>query len=437
MARCDRRRNDGRRMELPSFFLPLTLGLLLFPDGQLNSPRWRWVGWYQVATLSFAFAGTVALNNRWSTQPAPQPSGTFATIGRIAINLAVLGALLGVASLVARYRNGGAVTRRQIRWIALGGTLVAVSLFLRFAFEGSDGSTVENLTFLIPLVFLIGSFWVAITRYRLYEIDSIISKSVTYLGLAAVIAGLYAAVVILPLVIIGGSNDGGPGLLLPIVAAATVAVLFEPVRSRLQHAANRLVYGDRASPHEVLSQVTSSLPGSDADDSTVGLARVLLRGTGAEHAVVWLATGQVLTPDGVFPEDGAAVEAVAIDGLVDDEFTETELVRHRGEVFGALTVVKPHNDPITPDDRELLTDVAAGAGPLLRNISLNAELEQRAAEVRASRHRLIATQDAERHRLERDLHDGAQQQVVALKVKLGIARTIAARAKAPSRSSRW
>ena len=413
---------------LPTLFLPLTLGLLLFPDGQLNSSRWRWVGWYQAATLSLAFVGTVALNNRWSTKPAPDPSGTFAPVVEIMINLAVLGALFGVASLVVRYRNGDVVIRRQIRWITLGATLVAVSLFLRFAFEGDDGTIVENLTYLVPLMLLIGSFWVAITRYRLYEIDAIISKSVTYVGLAAVIVGLYAAVVILPLVVIGRSDDGeGPGLMLPIVAAAAVAVLFEPIRSRLERAANRLVYGDRASPHEVLSQVTSSLPGSVADDSTGGLARVLVRGTGAECAVVWVAGGQVLTPDGVFPEDGTAVEPVAIDSLVDDEFTESRLVLHRGELFGALSIVKPHNDPITPDDRELLTDVAAGAGLLLRNISLNAELERRAAEVRASRRRLIATQDAERHRLERDLHDGAQQQVVALKVKLGIARTIAER----------
>jgi signal transduction histidine kinase len=96
-------------------------------------------------------------------------------------------------------------------------------------------------------------------------------------------------------------------------------------------------------------------------------------------------------------------------------------------MFGSLTIIKPRNDPITPADRDLLSDVAAGAGLLLRNISLNSQLEQRATEVRASRRRLIAAQDAERHRLERDLHDGAQQQVVALKVKLGIARTLAQR----------
>jgi signal transduction histidine kinase len=102
-------------------------------------------------------------------------------------------------------------------------------------------------------------------------------------------------------------------------------------------------------------------------------------------------------------------------------------VRHSGELLGALGVTKSRSHPVTPADETLLADVAAGAGLLLRNLRLNAELATRAAELRASRRRLIAAHDAARHRLERDLHDGAQQQVVALKVRLGVARTIAER----------
>ncbi len=112
----------------------------------------------------------------------------------------------------------------------------------------------------------------------------------------------------------------------------------------------------------------------------------------------------------------------------------------RTEELGALSISKPHNDPVTPADRELLADVAAGAALVLRNMRLNRELEDRADEVRESRRRLIAAQDAERHRLERDLHDGAQQQVVALKVKLGIAKTwrsVKGRMRSPAESSPW
>ncbi|HSM01825.1 MAG TPA: histidine kinase, partial [Acidimicrobiia bacterium] len=102
-------------------------------------------------------------------------------------------------------------------------------------------------------------------------------------------------------------------------------------------------------------------------------------------------------------------------------------VTHAGDTLGALQIAKPRAHPVTQADRQLLDDVAAGAGLLLRNLKLNAELADRARALEASRRRLIAAQDTARHRLERDLHDGAQQQVVALKVKLGIARTLAER----------
>ncbi len=420
---------------IPSFLLPLTLGLLLFPDGQVPSPRWRWALRFQTTTLALAFLLACAANNPRSTRPIPTPGGTLGDLAEIFILLALLSSLLGIASLVVRYRNGDAIIRHQIRWIAAGGAFVVIGeLALRLAAGGDSGDvgpTIQILINLVPLLLLIAAFWVAITRYRLYEIDTIISKSVTYFGLAVVIVGLYAAIVVVPLLIIGVSDDGGPGLVLPIVASAMVAVLFEPIRSRLQRGANRLVYGDRVSPYEVLSQVTSSLPDVAAGDGTGDLAQLLARGTGAERAIVWVASGGVLRASGVFPDAGhSGVEPVAIDGLVDDDVTESLPVLHHGVPFGAITIVKPHNDPMTPADRQLLADVAAASGLLLRNISLNSELEQRAADVRASRRRLIAARDAERHRLERDLHDGAQQQVVALKVKLGIARTIAQREEA-------
>ena len=420
---------------IPAFLLPLTIGLLLFPNGHVPSPRWRWALRFQTTALGLAFLLACAANNPWSTRPIPTPGGTLGDLAEIFILLALLSALLGIASLVVRYRKGDAVIRHQIRWIAAGGALVVIGeLALRLAAGGDSGDvgpTIQILINLVPLLLLIAAFWVAITRYRLYEIDTIISKSVTYFGLAVVIVGLYAAIVVVPLLIIGASDEGGPGLILPIVASAMVAVLFEPIRSRLQRGANRLVYGDRVSPYEVLSQVTSSLPDVAAGDGTGDLARLLASGTGAERAIVWVASGGVLRPSGVFPDAGpSGVEPVAIDGLVDDHFTESLPVLHHGVPFGAITIVKPHNDPMTPADHQLLADVAAASGLLLRNISLNSELEQRAADVRASRRRLIAAQDAERHRLERDLHDGAQQQVVALKVKLGIARTIAQREEA-------
>ncbi len=427
---------------IPSFLLPLTIGLLLFPNGQVPSPRWRWALRFQTTTLGLAFLLACAANNPRSTRTVPTPGGTLGDLAEVFILLALLSSLLGIASLVVRYRNGDAVIRHQIRWIASGGAFVVIGeLAMRLIWgvrAGSVDPTIQMLINLVPLALLIAAFWVAVTKYRLYEIDVIISKSVTYLGLGAVITGLYVLVVLGPLLVVGAADDGGPGLLLPILATGAVAIAFEPVRVRMQHLANRLVYGERATPHHVLSQMIARLADTRPGAGTQDLARLLAGSTGADHAVVWLRSGDTFTPDGVWRRDGAEPSQTASvnsspgsalpnNALPNNETTLSRLVVHRDEVFGAVTIVKPKTDPVTPGDSELLTDVAAGFGLLLRNIGLNRELLERATEVRESRRRLIAAQDAERHRLERDLHDGAQQRVVALKVKLGIARTIAQR----------
>ena len=173
-----------------------------------------------------------------STRPIPTPGGTLGDLAEVFITLALLSSFLGIASLVVGYRNGDAVIRHQIRWIASGGAFVVISeLAKRLIWGGGVGSldpAIEILINLIPLMLLIASFWVAVTKYRLYEIDVIISKSVTYLGMGAVITALYVLVVLGPLLVVGASGDGGPGLLLPILATGTVAIVFEPVRVRMQ-----------------------------------------------------------------------------------------------------------------------------------------------------------------------------------------------------------
>jgi signal transduction histidine kinase len=152
-------------------------------------------------------------------------------------------------------------------------------------------------------------------------------------------------------------------------------------------------------------------------------------GTGASEVSFWLVVGEWLYPQAASPAavlDGLAPVAVG-DRMEDVPGDRVVPIRHGGQLLGALSITKGKGDAVTDADGRLLDDVAAGAGVLVRNLRLNAELAERADELRRSRRRLVAAHDAERRRLERDLHDGAQQQVVALKVKLGIARTLAER----------
>ena len=420
---------------LPAVFLVLTLGLLLFPDGRPPSAKWRWVARGEIAAVALATLGNILLFHPWTTAPINTYDTAFGTVVELLLIVVVVAALVSVASLVVRYRRSSAIVRRQIGWIAVGGAVYAIAQVIRYAIWGGVGeapskesfASLTSLLGLIPLALLILSFWVAITKYRLYDLDRVISKSVTYLGLVAVITGLFALVVAVPTLVLGRSDDGRPNLVLALVATAVVAVLFEPLRARLQRWANRLVYGHRSSPHEVLSQVTSRLADSGPDGGADDLARVLAQGTGATLAVVWLRDGELIEPLGSWSVDGALPSApIRADSLADDR-TVVAPVRHGDDVLGDVSITKPRDDPPTPADRELLADVASGAGLMLRNVILNRQLEQRARDVRESRLRLISAQDAERHRLERDLHDGAQQQVVALKVKLGIAKTLAER----------
>ena len=181
-------------------------------------------------------------------------------------------------------------------------------------------------------------------------------------------------------------------------------------------------YGERSTPHQVLSRIASRL--NTARASSSDLAELLAQGTGAVTATIWRLTGDLLVPEGTFPGYRSA-RPMSVDDLT--EVDATAPVQHLDENLGLVTMTKEPSDPVTPADRDLLESVAATAGLVLHNEALNRQLGERAVEVRGSRQRLVAAQDAERRRLERDLHDGAQQQVVALKVKLGLARKLAER----------
>jgi signal transduction histidine kinase len=285
-------------------------------------------------------------------------------------------------------------------------------------------------------VLLIVSIAIAITRYRLYEIDVVISRTVTYGALALFVTAVYVAIVVGVGTLVGQGDE--PNLALAIAATALVALLFEPIRSRVKQRVNRLVYGDRASPYAVLSELTARLSEADTNEQALErLAQLLVSGTRAKEAIVWLRVGDHFRPEAVsLEEDLPPLNSDAHPFMVGEtlvtELTSVpgdaaEPIHHGGELLGVLAIRKGRADPVTRADHDLLRDVAAGSGLLLRNIQLNAELADRAEELRLSRRRLVAAQDSERRRLERNLHDGAQQQVVALKVKLGLARTLAER----------
>jgi signal transduction histidine kinase len=272
---------------------------------------------------------------------------------------------------------------------------------------------------------------IAIMKYRLYGIDVIISKTIVYGSLAAFITAVYVVIVAGIGALGSVSLDTGsrPGLGLSILATAVVAVAFEPVRERVQRLANRLVFGQRATPYEALSKFAGRMGGTyAAGDALPRMARVLGEGTRADRAVVWLKDGTELAAGACWPTDGgpparvgfAGGEAPAIAGA--DRIT---LVHYQGEALGALSVSKRPGESLTPVESKLMSDLGAQAGPLLHNIGLTEQLRARLAELQASRLRIVAAQDDQRRRIERDIHDGAQQQLLAIASMLALAESVA------------
>ena len=260
---------------------------------------------------------------------------------------------------------------------------------------------------------------IAIFKHGLYELDIVVSKTVVYGMLAAFFTAVYVAVVLGVGTAVGSRRNP----FLTLVAAALIALAFNPVRDRAKRFANRMVYGKRATPYEVLSEFAERMAGAFAiEDVIPRTARMLAEGTGAVRADVWLRVGNELRVEGSWPStpdieriplaDGAVIEVLGASRVVE--------VRHQGELLGALSVTKTPGDPVTPTEERLLDDVASQAGLVLRNVGLIEDL-------RASRHRIVAAQDQERRKLERNIHDGAQQQLVALALKANLAESLVGR----------
>jgi signal transduction histidine kinase len=427
---------------IPNFALLLIALPLLFPNGRLLTPRWRILAVLVVVLVSILTATTMLSPDFIPYADANLYNPVFGGLSlldqmhlkplfSIAFPLMILCAVAAAVSVVLRYRRAGSDERHQIKWVAASVSLVAIGLVAGLVASGPLGRGNTSLTSNLAQVFLIFvpvAVGVAVFRYRLYDIDVVISRTLVYGSLAAFITAVYVAIVVGIGTVVG--SGGQPNLGLSILATAVVAVAFQPLRERLQKVANRIVYGSRATPYEVLSQFSEQVAESYAAEEVLPrMAKVLAHGTGAQRAEVWLRSGNLLRPAASWPTESAhdAEPARVVEGNLPampatDRAVE---VRHQGELLGALTVTKRRGESMTPVEDKLLADLASQAGLVLKNVGLTAELFARLDDLRASRQRLVAAQDEERRKLERNLHDGAQQNLVALKVKLGLVELLA------------
>lgn len=429
---------------VPTLCLPILL-FLLFPDGRVPSARWRPVLWLACGappltaalfaltpgrmTGAFAELTSIRVINPTGIRGAGGVIEVLSVVGGFSCLLAVM---LAGASLVARFRSRRGDERQQIKWLAFVGAafLAELALTVGVGIPLGDSAAVQGfgnwmfrLMFLTLALGIPAACAVAILKYRLYDIDVVISKTVVYAMLAAFITAVYTLVVVGAGAIAG--SGGRPSLGLSILATALVAVAFQPVRERAQRFANRLVYGGRATPYEALSQLSERVASTYAsEDLLPSMARIVAEATGAARTDVWLRSGGEFRDGAWWPADAEPRPVILLpDGSLPAESGPERIVPviYDGELLGGLSITKQRGDAFTPAEDKLVGNLAAQAGLVLRNVGLNEQLMARLAELRASRERLVTTQDRERRRLERDIRDGAQRQLAGLASKLGLA----------------
>jgi signal transduction histidine kinase len=430
----------------------VALLLLLFPSGTVPGPRWRPLPWVIIAANAvFVIASILrpgpldsedvgieeTIVNPLGVEALGPVTNLAAAIGSTVALLAIPPALVG---LLVRFRRSRNEERQQIRWLAYVVSTIAVLVGLQFPLAALPGDPpiaglASDALFLLSF-FLLGvgipvAMGIAVLRYRLYDLDVVVKKTVVFGVLVVLVMGASLAALLAissPLTDIAPDETQAVG-----VAMFVVGVSVWPLWRVARWVADRIVYGGRATPYEVLTEFSSRVGETYVtDDVLPRMAQLLGEATGAQVARVWLHVGRDLRPAASWPRDAPvpAVVTASVDRAADpsvdpaaDRAATAEVrgfaeVRHAGETLGALSIEMPASDPIGPAKERIVRDLAAQAGPVLRNVRLIEEL-------RDSRRRIVAAQDDRAKKLERNIHDGAQQQLVALSVKARLASTVA------------
>lgn len=420
-----------------AILFPLFLLLCVFPTGRLLSRRWMWV-----PRLEIGMAVFIVVLSAVATDIGPIDESWFIEnpIGFIGVEQTELIAipwLLGLLSIVVasvtamimRYRRSENVERSQIKLVLV--SVIVFALFYVVLLSVSGWTNPSSWVWILfPIAF--GGIPVAITiailRYNLFDIDLIISRSITIATLSLFIGVVYVGIV----VGIGSLFDDGDGasVALSIAATAVVAMAFQPVRARVEHWANRLVYGERATPYEVLARFSQRAAEMSDEDLLERIPRLIVDGTGASQATLWVRTRDTLRAASSWPDPAATRDIDVDDTFVDPDADYSIPVFHDEELMGGISLVKERGESITPAEEELLGNLADGMGLALRNTLLTGELRRQVKDLKRSRDRVVSAADEARRSLEHDLDSGPQQQLVAVKVKLGPTRMLAERAGA-------
>ncbi len=391
----------------------LTFGIfflvfVLFPNGRLVP---HWSGWlvlgYLPTVLSHLFFPDVPGPNLLPFPPVPKILFWLAWFG-------LNGGLL--VAQIYRYRQvSSPLQRQQTKWVLFGGMaavgeIIGVTLLpLLFPSLNQPGSLYPVLN---PLVTTVSQLLVplsigfAILRYRLWDIDIVINRTLVYGTLTVSVVGTYTLVV----GALGTLLQARGNLLIELPAAGLVAVLFQPLRMRLQRAVNHLLYGERDDPYRVISRLGQRLEAALAPEAVLPtIVETVVQALKLPYAAIALKQAEELV-------------IVASHGTAQGEALHLPLVSQAEQVGELILAPRALGEAFTPADRRLLTDLAQQAGVAAHAVRLTDDLKRLTVDLQHSRERLVTAREEERRRLRRDLHDGLGPQLASLALKLETAR---------------
>lgn len=401
----------GSLTQGPLLFGAFAFVFLLFPSGHLLSSRWRPVAWGAASALVLATISDSMLPGPLQSAPSIRNpvgirplSGLLHATMEIAFWGVMLMLILSAASLVLRFRRARGEERLQLKWVASAAILAALLLLsgpiFWFVLPPWLGQWWPAAFFLAAAVipFSIG---VAVLKYRLYDIDFLINRALVYGGLTGGSVALYILVV----GYLGSRLHAGNNLGISLLATGLVAVLFQPLRERLQQGVNRLMYGERDDPYGVISRLGHRLeetvfPGALLPTVVETVAQALK----LPYAAI-----------GLGPDDDCAI--VAAVGVPVGEPLSLPLVYQQERIGQLLLAQRAPGESLSPADLRLLADLARQASIAAHAVRLTADLQR-------SRERLVTAREEERRRLRRDLHDGLGPDLAAQTLKVGSARAL-------------
>ncbi len=382
---------------------------LFFPDGRLPSPRWRVAAWLVALAMCLDTAalaltpgtlhGFPGFENPFGVGLLASPSGS---IGLVTGVLSLAAILAPVAALIVRFRRTRGDERQQIKWVAYAVSVLVVVIVAVNLWPALDPSLVGAALFLVGFLAIPVSIGVSIFKYRLYDIDLVINRTLVYGALTVCVIGIYVLVV----GYLGALFRTGGDFVISLIATGVVAILFAPLRDRLQRTVNRLMFGERDDPYAVISHLGERLKATDAPEAVLPtIVETAVQALKLPHAAIAL------------KRDDGEFEIAADCGNPKGEPLILPL-SYGTETIGQL-ILSPRapGEPFDPADKRLLDALARHAEAAAYAARLTADLQK-------SRERLVNAREEERRRLRRDLHDGLGPQLATLTLKLDTARNL-------------